>query len=224
MLFKDLSSPAKIVYHVTRRIKNHQTESFFHAVNTLATLTGISERSCQYALNELVNHGILKRTERPGHSTLYTFIQTADLAATLHPSPAEFAPHPRKICTHNNSDLTDSDLTTTEWLTEKLSNTLVAKYGPQAVSDRVVVISKMNGKIGNKAGLLVASLKGNYIPASKELREAEERQRITLAIEAKSEKQSQEYEKMIQEREKSSGKIDLTSEFEKLIAKIGKEN
>ena len=220
MLFRDLSSPAKIIYHVTRRIKNHQTESFFHAVNTLADIAGISERSCQHALNELVQHCILKRTERPGHSTLYTFISTVDLAPfctpvqqILHLTPAEYAP----ITT---SDLTNSDLTTT-WLTEKLSYSLVSQYGQQAVSDRVVVISKMNGQIKNKAGLLVASLKGGYIPDSKELREKEKKENQSKWIDEKIKKEKKESEEMKKLYEQST----LTSgQIKEMVDQVGKEN
>lgn len=221
MLYRDLSAPAKIVYHITRRVKNHQTESFFHAIETIARLAGISECSTRRGLEDLVRKGILKRTERPGHSTLYTFIQTADLALFDTPLLPNLIPHPSQIDTHNNSDLTNSDLTTTVWLTEKLSNTLVAKYGPQAVSDRVVVISKMNGKIRNKAGLLVASLKGNYIPASKELREKEKKENQSKWIDEKIKKEKKESEEMKKLYEQST----LTSgQIKEMFDQVGKEN
>ncbi len=47
------------------------------------------------------------------------------------------------------------------------------KYGAMEVEKRVEIIAKMNGKVKNKIGLLVDSLKKGYIPTCKELREAE---------------------------------------------------
>lgn len=220
MLFKDLSSSAKIVYHVTRRIKNHKTDSFFHSSQKIADIAGISLRSCQYALDELVQKGILKETPRPGHTSLYTFISTADLdpcrictpdVQNLHPTPAEFAP----ITT---SALTNSDLTTTvTWLNDSLKDQLIKQYGLYEVEKRVVVISKMNGKIKNKAGLLRHSLINNYIPTCKELQEKEEQEQREAKIQAKIEAERIERLKMFEKMEEQKANINISEMFQNML-------
>jgi len=223
MLFKDLSTPAQLVYHVTRRIKNHKTNSFFHSVETIADHIGKSESTARKGLSDLVNAGILTKTERTGRTTVYTFIAEARLSEqaptqNLHPTPLDSTPHPPKIYTHNNSDLTDSDLTTT-WLSDKTKSKLITDYGKQAVYDRVVVISKMNGQVKNKAGLLVHSLKNDYIPASKEMKEAKQREDINKAVEAEIERNRIKYQQWNDERENidPNHTVDLVSEFSKII-------
>lgn len=232
MLFRDLSLQERAMYHAIVKSKNKETNQFFHRIDKLAYRAGLDHKSAVYAIRGLIDKEIISRESRPGHSSLYTFLKDLPLEDETA-SDNVFATtrsvqvsHQQPVAQshHITTGFKQSNLTTTEWLNENLLKTLTAKYGSQAVEDRVVVISKLNGKIGNKTGLLVASLKGNYIPASKELREAEERQRITLAIEAKRQKLSQEYEKMIQDRETSLETINLVSEFDKLIAENAKGN
>jgi hypothetical protein len=222
MLFRDLSTPAQIVYHVTRRIKNHKTDSFFHSIETLIKATGKSECTVRRGLNDLVKAGILSRTERIGHTALYKFISIAPLyphqsdtlpLSNRYPSPINLIQGGPQSDTHNNSPLTDRPLTTT-WLDDQLCDKLISSYGEQAVNDRVVVIASLNGKIKNKAGLLVDSLKRGYMPASKELREKEEKARHEELIQARIETERLEREKMIQEYDNSQATVDLVAMLE----------
>jgi hypothetical protein len=119
---------------------------------------------------------------------------------------------------HITTGFKHSNLTTTELLNQKLFYNLIEQYGQKAVSDRVVVISKMNGQIKNKTGLLVASLKGNYIPTCKEFREKEK-------SEAHSKWIDQENEKRRKEIEEWEGETKLTPEqIKEMIDQVGKEN
>jgi len=223
MLFSDLSTPAQIVYHVTRRIKNHKTDSFFHSIETLIKATGKSECTVRRGLNDLVKAGILSRTERIGHTALYKFISTAPLyphqsdtlpLSNRYPSPINLIQGGSQSDTHNNSPLTDRDLTTI-WLDDQLRDKLISSYGEQAVNDRVVVIASLNGKIKNKTGLLIHSLKNNYIPESKELRENKEKAQHEKAIQDRIDRDQAERDKTIQEYEQNSiSEIDLIAMIE----------
>jgi hypothetical protein len=227
MLFKNLSKDEGLMYHVVARCRNRKTNQFYHQIDKLAEYAGLNHYSGVYAIKGLIDKKIISRESRPGHSSIYTFLQELNLfepasdkeKATTR-SVAQGYHQPVAQGYHITTTPNNNNLTTT-WLTEKLSNSLIAKYGQKPVSDRVVVISKMNGQIKNKAGLLVASLKGNYIPASKELREKEESQRIALAIEAKSEKDRLEREEIVKAHEESK----LTSkQIKKMFDQIEKGN
>jgi hypothetical protein len=172
---------------------------FFHGIDTLASLANMSHKHTVYAIKELIDRGILKRYPRPGRSTIYEYIPCQPSVLETPPTSTQKTLPPSVFTTpHNNSDLTDLDLTTTQWLCGKLLDDLVNKYGKEAVSNRVVVISKMNGQIKNKAGLLVDSLRKGYIPTSKELREKEANEKHRKFLDEKIKKDRQEQE----EREK----------------------
>jgi len=218
MLFRDLSPSAKIVYHVIRRIKNHKTESFFHSTQKIADIAGISLRSCKYALDELIRQGILKATERPGHTTLYTFISTADLAQfctptvqDLHPTRAEFAP----ITT---SALTNSDLTTT-WLSDFLFSKAIKLHGKEWTDVVVDRISRMNGNIKDKGAYFNWCIQTNIIPTSKELKAQEAKEKHKKYIDEqieKSQRENEERERIWSERDPEAGNKAITE----LISKI----
>lgn len=227
-----LSAPARTIYLLILKRKAHEDnryckkDQFFHSVENWTEASGYKERAVQYALKELRDLGIIEWQERPGRSTLYTHkkyitiykpknkrIPCTPPVHSMHPPCASNAPITTK-------DLTDKDLTTT-WLNEKLSNTLIAKYGIDAVNDRVVVISKMNGKIQNKAGLLVASLKGNYIPDSKELREKEKSIAKAKLITDRIEKDRLEREEIVKAHEESKM---TPKQIKEMFDQIGKEN
>jgi hypothetical protein len=221
-----LSAPARTIYLLILKIKAHQDnryckkDQFFHSVEKFVEISGYKNRAVKYALQELRDIKVLDWIERPGRSTLYTHIKyitifnpckpCTTVVHLMHPTHAPNAPITTK-------DLTNKDLTTT-WLDDQLRDKLIKSHGEQAVNDRVVVISKMNGNVKNKAGLLVDSLKRGYMPASKELREKEEKERKNELIQARIETEKLEREKMLKDfSENSSGQIDLVGQFEQMI-------
>lgn len=227
MLFRDLaklSKDAALMYHVAVRSKNKKTNQFFKRIDVLAYEAGLNHYSAVYAIKELKDNGILSRKTRPGHSSIYTLLQELPLSepkekATTRPVAQGYHP-PVAQGYHITTDFNINNLTTTDWLSENLSKTLISQYGSQAVEDRVVVISKMNGKIQNKAGLLVASLKGGYIPDSKELREKEKSIAKEKLIAERIEKDRLERE----ETERAYAESVLTHEqIREMIDRIGKE-
>jgi len=228
-----LSAPTRTIYLLILKRKTHEDkryckkDQFFHSVENWAEASGYSIRTIQYSLKELRDLGIIEWEVRPGRSNLYTHkkyitiykpkkqsIYCTPPMHQMHPTPAPNAPITTK-------DLTVKDLTTTHtWLNDQLLNSLIAQYGKEAVDDRVVVISAMNGKIKNKAGLLVDSLRRGYIPTCKELREKEEKERKRNLIDNEIERKRKEQE----EREKAWAKSDPNAgknAIAELMSKLG---
>ena len=229
MLFRDLSLQGRAMYHAVVRSKNKETNQFFHRIDKLAHRAGLDHKSAVYAIKELIDNEIISRESRPGHSSLYTFLKELPLedesalnnvfATTRSVQVSHQQPVAQSH--HITTGFKQSNLTTTVWLDKNLLKTLTAKYGSQAVEDRVVVISKMNGQIKNKSGLLVASLKGGYIPDSKELREKEKSIAKAKLVEERIEKDRLEREKMERLHEESK----LTPEqIKEMFDEIGRTN
>ena len=220
MLFRDLSPSAKIVYHVTRRIKNHKTNSFFHAIETIADLAGISESSARRGLQSLVDMKILKAQTRSGTSTEYTFIDNANLSRSkpnLTPLPIQIDTPGVSNLHPNNSSLTDSDLTTTG-IDLKFYQDMVIQYGKEAVDVVVENVKKMNGSVKNPGGYVRSALKHGYIPTNAEIRAREKAKERAKQIDEEREKSLAEWEERKKEREKSQLTPD---EIKKMIEKIG---
>ena len=222
MLYKNLPSPAsKIVYHIARRIKNHKTQSFFHAVETLADLSGVSESTARKGLHDLVKAGILRPEERQGQTTEYFFIDVAYLSnvAKLTPHPPRIYTPPPQILHPNNSSLTNSDLTTTD-INVKSYNDLVKQYGKDAVDVVVESVRKRNGSVNNLTGYVIHALKNGYNPKTQEQIEEEKRKERSKKIDEQieqSRKEQEEIEKAWEESDPEAGKKAVT-EF---LAKIG---
>lgn len=181
MLYSNLTLPEQSLYHVIFRVKNHNNDQFFHSIKTLQRLTGLSERAVQYALRGLEKKGIISRRERYARTSVYTMIDTAKLIQKNPDTPAYYAPHPAQHApqsayyapiTVNNPNR--YNLTTTQEFPSKiLYDKLITEYDKEKVDRNVAVILNLDGKIKNKNGLLVDSLRKGYTPASNRNEKAE---------------------------------------------------
>jgi len=194
------------------RCKKNQ---FFHSIDKLAELAGLSRPHAVYALKELEEKGIIIREHRHSHSTLYTYVENSDVKVTKSNHQTVTKSNHQKVTLRNHrTTVPERSYLTTTWLDDQLRDKLISYYGEQAVNDRVVVIASLNGKIKNKTGLLVDSLKRGYMPASKELQEKEEKKRHEKAIQDHIDRDQQERDKMIQDYNDSEATVDLIALIE----------
>jgi len=229
--YKSLSTRAKKMYGVVIDVRAYQDNEkclknqFFHAIDTLADLADLSRPHAVYALKELEQKGIITREHRHSHSTLYTYIpsENNDLTVTLRNHRTVSKSNCQTVTLRNHITTVPEQIQlTTTWLKYSLLTKAIQLHGKEWADVVVDRISRMNGKIRDKGAYFNWCIQTKIIPNSKELREKEERQRITLAVEAKRKTMLEEHEKMIREREESSGKIDLTSEFDRIITERAK--
>lgn len=102
-----LSSPQKFVLLALAERADDDTLECWPSVPMLARMTSLSERTTQYAINELVQKAMINRVDRDGRSTLYRLTLTGAgdaprsscTGAGDAPRGAGDAPHPRKSCT-----------------------------------------------------------------------------------------------------------------------------
>lgn len=72
--FASLQPATKATLHVISAIASFKTGHFFHSCTTIAKLAGISTRSAQRALVELLEHKIISIVlQRPGETTVYRY-------------------------------------------------------------------------------------------------------------------------------------------------------
>jgi len=73
--------------------------------------------------------------------------------------------HPKQTLTNSLHTTTHTDGVVAEFgLSEKKMKKLIDEYGEEAVMKRVDIISRKNGDVSSKAGLLIHSLKEGYVP------------------------------------------------------------
>ncbi len=204
--FATLQPATGKVLYVVATIADYKSGEFYHSINTIATLAGVSKGSVKRALRELQQWKppIIEMHQRPGKTAIRIYCPTRDRPESIQDvdnSARPGSPMIRGGITHDpGTRITHDPLTvfktteetTTQDISPKLVDKLIEKYGFDEVHARVVVISKMNGRVANKDGLLVDSLKHGYIPSDKELnkqfQENEKIKKNILALEAELEK------------------------------------
>ena len=142
-------------------------DQFFHSVENISEASGYKTRAVKYALKELRDLEVIDWTERPGRSTLYTHKKYITIYTPKNYTNEKYTPeNPRISCTPANTsipctppmhqvhptyaphapittkDLTNKDLTTTDWLSDKLLDRLIKEYTIEAINERVVAIKK----------------------------------------------------------------------------------
>ena len=202
--FAKLQPATKTILYVLASIASHETGEFYHSASTIAKLAGVGRASVFRAFQELeaTEPPILVSLPRPGKTTqrFYCADRNYDPTRLTHETPTRLTHEtpPVSPMRHEQQILTRDLETTTDDFPENLLLKLVDQYGKEEVEKRVVVISRMNGKVKNKPGLLVHSLKNGYIPTDKETEDKTQAERKRKAIRMQQEER-EERERKLQE-------------------------
>lgn len=207
--FAKLKPSSKILLHVISGICNGITGEFFHSVETLAHLAGISQRSVQYALHELQSQDppIISREPRPGHSDekvhlpTLRFTQNAfsgqERGATDAPGAATDAPEGCNHFTPLNNNPNNKDLKTTA--AHRIAPALIAamteQYGASIVQKVVVAMRSMDGEVENANAYFRRCCQRGWIPTSSKAKKKAQDEERKKAAQDRREERRQEQER-----------------------------
>lgn len=226
--FARLQSATKIILHVIATIADYTTGEFYHSVGTIARLAGLSRRSATRAIKELeeLTPPIIQTQEkRPGKPTIRIYLPALrdvdNSARGVSPMAQGYDTHVSPTYdTHVSQTLTtEQNKQQQTGFSDKFINKLVNEYGFEEVHARVVVISKMNGRIENPRGLLVHSLKRGYIPVDKELAAKQKMERRRQAEDAHSKRLQEEHEEAKRLRDDADPEV-VAAEIAKCMAML----
>jgi hypothetical protein len=210
--FAQLKPSSRILLHVITAVCNDKTGEFYHGVETLAHLSGLSERATRYALRELESHDppIISAQLRPGKPDLKVHLPTVrhchQRGATDAPPVlrgATDAPRGANNDTRggqqmppkNNKEQQELKTTTAaDRISPDLIKSMTDIYGADIVSRVVVAMQSMDGEVRNANAYFRVCCEKNWTPTSKKARQKEEQKARKEAARERQEQEDREWQ------------------------------
>jgi hypothetical protein len=198
--YAKLKPSSRILLHVITGVCNHQTGEFYHSVETLAHLSGISERATRYALRELESQKppIISSEPRAKQADRKVHLPTARF--TDQAKGANDSTMGANIDTRRGQQMPPNNRkqqqTKTTTAADRISPSLIAElseiYGAKAVLGVVVSMRSMDGEVKNANAYFRTCVTKGWIPTSAKARKKQKELERKRAAERRREEREKE--------------------------------